>query len=223
MSKIKVFFAAFLVFFTVFYFWKSPWSPILEQRIQSKIVADQIDEAIQLLEWRAQYDFNEERRKEDIWQASQLSYIRSNDTDRSRRLLELCLSLPYFSHTTQARIQFGSLTFKENPQEGIIIWEKALEVDADYDGAARLWARIASEYELLMDFDNAIRAWEKASKYPEIAHMSHLALGRLKIKGDPQKALEHFQKVKNDKFMERTRAAELGEKLAQWEIEKEKE
>ena len=73
-----------------------------------------------------------------------------------------------------------------------------------------------------MDFDKAIRSWEKSLGYSDVSHMAHLALGRLKLKKDPEAALEHFQMVKNDKFMERTRAAELGEKLAQWEIDKEK-
>ena len=94
-------------------------------------------------------------------------------------------------------------------------------IDPNYKKAARTWVRIASEYELLEGYQEAIYAWNKALDYSSVENMAHLALGRLKIKSDPPAALEHFQVVKSDSFMERTRAAELGERLAQWEIEKE--
>ena len=222
MSKTKVLFTTLLISMMVIYFWKSPWSPILDQRIQSKIVSSDIDEAISLLEWRTQYDYDEDRKKEDLWKAAQLSYIRSKNTKRTRRLLELCLSLPYFTHTTQARIYLANITFEQDPKKGVAQWENALNRDADYKNADRLWMRIATEYELLMEYDKAIYAWEKSSQYSDVSNMANLALGRLKLKKDPSEALEHFQKVKNDQFMERTRAAELGEKLAQWELDKEK-
>ena len=222
MSKTKVLFTFLLISLMVMYFWKSPWSPILDQRIQSKVVSSNIDEAIALLEWRTQYDFDENRKKEDLWKAAQLSYIRSDNTKRTQRLLELCLSLPYFAHTTQARIYLGNITFEKEPKKGVALWENALKRDADYKDADRLWMRIATEYELLMEYDKAIYAWEKSSQYSSVSHMAHLALGRLKLKRDPSEALKHFQFVKKDQFMERTRAAELGEKLAQWELDKER-
>ena len=72
-----------------------------------------------------------------------------------------------------------------------------------------MWVQIASEFEILEDIDQAIHAWEQALRYEDVRYTAHLALGRLKIKRNPKEALDHFQFVKTDTFMEHTRAAEL--------------
>jgi len=221
MSKLKVFFTSFLLFLIVFYFWKSPWSPIVEHKIQNRIVQSNIDEAIHLLEWRSNFAFDEKIVQDDMWRAAQLSFIRSHDAKRSKRLLKACLDIPFFIHTTQARMYLGYLAFEEEPKRGLELWKDALAIDPKHEKASRMWVRIASEYELLGEKQEAIQAWKKALQYEDVENMAHLALGRLKLKSDPPSALEHFQFVKNDSFMERTRAAELGERLAQWEIDKE--
>ena len=102
MSKLKVFFTAFVLFFAFSYFWKSPWSPMLEHRINSKIVQSQIPEAIDLLEWKASYALNEEIKRDSLWEAAQLSFVRGSDHQQARRLLEACLLLPNFEEKAQA-------------------------------------------------------------------------------------------------------------------------
>ena len=219
MSTIKVFLTSFCLFVVVFYFWKSPWSPMVEKKIQQHIVHSEVSQAISVLEWRAQYSLDERKRRQDLWRAAQLSFLQGHDTAQARHLLETCLDLPFFEETTQARMYLGSIIFSEDTQKGLSIWQEALLIDPNYKNSANMWVRIAAEYEILHDTENAIFAWNKALSYDSVRHTAHLALGRLKIKTDPQKALEHFEIVKTDSFMERTRAAELGEKLAQWEIE----
>jgi len=221
MSKLKVFLTFFILFSIVFYFWKSPWSPIVEHKIQNRIVQSKVDEAIHLLEWRASFAFDDNKYQEDMWRAAQLSFIRSQDVQRSKRLLDTCLDIPFFQHTTQARMYLGYLAFEGDPYKGLQFWKDALAIDPKHEKASKMWVRIASEYELMGEKQEAIQAWNKALRYEDVENMAHLALGRLKLKSDPPSALEHFQIVKSDSFMERTRAAELGEKLAQWEIEKE--
>jgi hypothetical protein len=221
MSTLKVFCTSFLIFVVVFYFWKSPWSPMVEHKIQHHIVLSQIDEAVSLLEWKSRYAFDARSKRTDLGRAARLSFLRGDDSNRSRRLLEEALKQPFFEETTQARMYLGSLAFDENPKEGLAIWKEALLLDQQFKDAPRMWVRIASEYELINDNQASISAWNKALSYESVQNTAHLALGRLKIKIDPKAALEHFQIVKSDTFMERTRAAELGEKLAQWEIEKE--
>ena len=221
MSKLKVFLTSFILFSIVFYFWKSPWSPIVEHKIQNRIVRAEVDEAIHLLEWRARFAFDDQKYQEDMWRAAQLSFIRGQDMERSERLLTTCLEIPFFPHTTQARMYLGYLAFDKDPYTGLQFWKDALAIDPKHKKASKMWVRIASEYELMGEKQEAIQAWNKALQYEDVQNMAHLALGRLKLKSDPPSALEHFQIVKSDSFMERTRAAELGEKLAQWEIEKE--
>ena len=220
MSKLKVFFTAFVLFSAFSYFWKSPWSPILEHRINSKIVQSQIAEAITLLEWKASYALNDKIKRDSLWEAAQLSFVRGSDNKRSRRLLEACLQLPNFDEKAQAYIYLGNISFEEDPFEGLYIWKKVLAEYPDHPQAAELWVRIAGEYEALSNSEAAVEAWSKATEYGSVRNMAHLALGRLKLKSDPPAAIEHFKIVKKDKFIERSRAAELGEQLAQWELEK---
>ncbi|MEC7987710.1 MAG: hypothetical protein VX278_21255 [Myxococcota bacterium] len=202
------------------YFWKSPWSPMLEHQINSKIVHSEISDAIELLEWRASYAFSEEIKRDSLWEAAQLSFVRGTDKNRSRRLLEACLDVPNFKNKAQVSIYLGNIAFEEDPFEGLYIWKKVASEYPDHPQAAQLWVRIAGEYEMLNNTDSAIEAWEKATEYKSVRNMAHLALGRLKLKSDPPAAIEHFKIVKKDKFIERSRAAELGEQLAQWELEK---
>ena len=115
------------------------------------------------------------------------------------------------------------MVLDQDPRKALTIWKEALRIDSRFPQASNIWVQIASEYEILEDVDQAILAWEHALQYEDVQYTAHLALGRLKIKRNPKEALDHFQAVKKDTFMEHTRAAELGKKLAQWEIEKEKE
>jgi len=146
--------------------------------------------------------------------------VRSENNARSRRLLEECLELPDFENKAQALIYLGNIAFTEDPFEGVYIWQKVVKEYPKHPQVAQLWVRIASEYEILNNIDSAIKAWSEATKYDAIHNMAHLALGRLKLKTDPPAAIEHFKIVKKDKFIERSRAAELGVQLAQWELEK---
>ena len=222
MSTIKVFLTSFCLFLVVFYFWKSPWSPMIDNKIQHHIVHTEVSEAIALLEWRAEYAFDAKKKRQDLWRAAQLSFLQGKDKQRSRRLLEICLHLPFFEHTTQARIYLGAMFLEEDSFKGVSMWKEALLVDPTYIDSANMWVRIASEYELIGEYEEAIFAWNKALSYDSVQNTAHLALGKLKIKSNPKKAIQHFEIVKTDSFMERTRAAELGEKLAQWELEKER-
>ena len=223
MSTIKVFFTSFILFIVVFYFWKSPWSPIVDHKIQQHIVRSEIPEAVSLLEWKSEYAFDQKSKNTSLWRAAQLSFLREGDPVRSRQLLEQCLEQPFFEETTQARIYLGRLVLDQDPRKALTIWKEALQIDSRFPQASNIWVQIASEYEILEDVDQAILAWEHALQYEDVQYTAHLALGRLKIKRNPKEALDHFQAVKKDTFMEHTRAAELGKKLAQWEIEKEKE
>jgi tetratricopeptide (TPR) repeat protein len=196
---------------------------MVEHKIQHHIVHSNIDKAVSLLEWKSRYSFDARAKRTDLGRAARLSFLRGDDPERSRRLLEEALKQPFYEETTQARMYLGNLAFDKDPEEGLLIWKEALLIDPKFSDAPRMWVRIASEYELLDNKPEAISAWNKVLSYKSVANTAHLALGRLKIKIDPEAALEHFQIVKSDTFMERTRAAELGERLAQWEIEKERE
>lgn len=196
---------------------------MVDHKIQQHIVRSEITEAVSLLEWKSQYAFDVHTRKKSLWKAAQLSFLREGDPVRTRRLIKECLDQKYFEETTQARMYLGHLVFDEDPYKALSIWKEALLIDSRFPQSSTMWVQIASEYEILEDVEQAIYAWEQALKYEDVRNTAHLALGRLKIKTNPQEALDHFNVVKTDTFLERTRAAELGKRLAQWEIEKEKE
>lgn len=196
---------------------------MVNHKIQQHIVRSEIQEAVSLLEWKSKYAFDVQTKRNSLWRAAQLSFLREGDPVRSRRLIEDCLAQPYFEETTQARMYLGYLVFDGDPYKALSIWKEALQIDSRFPQASTMWVQIASEYEILEDIDESIAAWEEALQYDDVRNTAHLSLGRLKIKTNPQAALDHFQVVKTDTFLERTRAAELGKRLAQWEIEKEKE
>ena len=58
----------------------------------------------------------------------------------------------------------------------------------------------------------------KKVENPSYQSEVHLALGRLQLKEDPLQAYKHFNVVRDDRYLERAKTAELGQQLARWQL-----
>jgi hypothetical protein len=209
----------------------SPWSPSIPHRARQKVLQGDYDGAIDLLTWHAENAFSTKTRNDSYWQAAQLASFKLEDKTRAIALLRQCLASENFDYLVPANAQLASLIRDKQPEIAIIHWKNAIELDPGNEKAGEWWLRIASTYEKLASTTDdeeqkkkfqelAIVAWNEVAEDKNKKNMAHLALGRLQLWNNPKNAKMHFQKAKVDSSTERSRSAEIGEQLADWELER---
>ena len=221
-SRILFFMSSLLVAAAIFFFWASPWSPVIPHRARQKVLQGDVAAAVEMLRWRAEHAFQEDVRQEALWEAAQLATLRISDTSVGISLLEECLALPGFPYESQAHSQLAALLSPTDPEDAIRHWTAAIAAEPDHPEAPKWRVRVANGHESLGNIEQAISAWELASVHERFEVPAHLALGRLQLQKDPADALRHFTAIKDDAYIERARSAELGEQLARWQMERRK-
>ena len=222
------------------YFWMSPWSPAIPHRARQKVLQGDVNGAIDLLTWHAEHAFADEDRHESLWYSAQLASLKLNDRQKAIGLLRRCLTEETFPYAVDAHAQIASLLIDVQPEIAIQHWQQAIAHDSEHEKVGEWWLRIATTYEKLAspvsqeDRDNltedkkeeyeklAIIAWNEVIHDKTRENMAHLALGRLNLYRDPASAQKHFQEARETGTLERKRSAEIGEQLANWEIERQK-
>jgi len=220
LSKLSLIFTALLLGACVFFYWKSPWSPIVQHRIRDKISTGDVDRAIDLLVWRSDNAFNEKSAQKDLWLAAKLSALKSKKDARSRMLIDKCLQHPAFGHVADAYAILASMSSETDADQSIVYWTRAIQSEPEHPEVGSWWIRIANIYEARGDSNSALMAWKEAADDPDLSPMANLAMGRLQLKSDPSSSLIHFKEAANDISLDRSRTAELGQQLAMWEIKR---
>jgi tetratricopeptide (TPR) repeat protein len=221
-SRLLFLVSSLLVAAAIFFFWASPWSPVIPHRARQKVLQGDVEAAVSMLQWRSENAFSSAVAQESLWEAAQLATLRLDDPTVGIGLLEECLELPDFPYEAQAHSQLAALLSSSDQEEAIRHWTTAIAVEPDHPEAPKWRVRVANGHESLGNIEQAISAWELASVHERFEVPAHLALGRLQLQNDPVDALRHFNAIKDEGSVERARSAELGEQLAKWQIERKK-
>ena len=213
-----IFFGSFSVLlYGVQLFWKSPLSPMFPYEVRNLIATGDIELAVDLLEWRAEKTWSRQIESDALWEAAQIVYLRLKDKERAKGLIQRCLSLEEFVYFSEANALLASMYIDTQPKLSIQYWERAVQSNSSHIKADDWRIRIARTHEELGQIDMAILSW-KMVKNESYQSEKHLALGRLQLKEDPIEAYKHFNEVRNDKYLERGKTAELGQQLARWQL-----
>ena len=216
-TRISLFLTSICIGLSVYLFWSSPLSPVAPHRARRLVLKGKLEQAINLLELRAQKSYSSAQREEALWEAAQLAALRLEDPTRGIDLLEQCLQIDDFQYSSEAHSQMALLLFDFAIEESIEHWQKAVTISPDHP-QSQIWiSKLAMSYELQEDHEKAIETWQLIDD-PEIKNVAELALGRLKLTSAPQEAWQHFAVVKDDIYLERAKTAELGQQLARWQI-----
>lgn len=205
--------AAFVVF------WYGPWSPNLDHRARKLVVQNQLEEGIELFLWKAEYALSKDEQHTAMWNAARTVALRSNSTVWAKQLLNRCLEEQDFKYRADVHAQLATLLFDEQPREAIRHWEWALYYGADLEESVTWRVRLAMGLESEGKTTEAIDVWREALSFPASERMAHMVLGRLLLTDDPDMSVYHFQKAKQLTEQQKDQAAELGFKVAQFELE----
>lgn len=200
-------------------FWYGPWSPNLDHRARNLIVQDHLQEGVDLFLWKAEYALSKEAKHEALWNAARTASLRSESSIQIRHLLNRCLEEEDFIYRAEVHAQLATLLFEEQPRESIKHWEWALYYGHQKDESVTWRVRLAMALEAEGKMVEAIDVWEEALGYPNSARMAHMVLGRLLLDDDPDMSVYHFQKAKQLTEQQQDQAAELGFRVAQFEVE----
>ena len=220
LTKLSLVFTSILLVASFYFYWNSPWSPNVQNRIRQKLNEGNIDRAIDLLVWRSDNAFDKKIAQKDLWLAAKLSALKTDRDARSRMLIKQCIQHPAFGHVADAYGLLASMSSEEDPKQAIVYWKTAIQAEPDHPEVGSWWVRIANLHESEGDSNAALLAWKEATDDPELSPMANLALGRLQLKTDPSSSLVHFKEAANDSSLDRSRTAELGQQLAMWEIKR---
>ena len=213
-----IFFGSFSVLlYGIQLFWKSPLSPMFPHEVRNLIAAGDVEYAVDLLEWRAENTWSHKVRSDALWEAAQIVFLRLKDKERAKGLIQRCLILEEFVYPAEANDLLASMHIDIQPKLSIQYWERAIESNPFHSKVDDWRIHIARTHEELGQIDMAILAWKTVQK-ESYQSEKHLALGRLQLKEDPAEAYNHFKEVRNDKYLERAKTAELGQQLARWQL-----
>jgi hypothetical protein len=213
-----IFFGSFSVLlYGIQLFWKSPLSPMFPYEVRNLIATGKIEHAVDLLEWRADKTWSSQIESDALWEAAQIVYLRLQDNERAKGLILRCLSLEHFAYSSEANALLASMYIDTQPKLSIQYWERAVRSHPTHIKVDDWRIRIARTHEELEQIDMAITSWKKVQN-ESYQSEKHLALGRLQLKEDPVEAYKHFNEVRNDKYLERAKTAELGQQLARWQL-----
>jgi tetratricopeptide (TPR) repeat protein len=217
LARTSLFLTGLSIALGTYLFWSSPLSPVAPHRARKLVLKGKIELAIELLELRARKSYSSSQKEEALWEAAQLAALRLEDPTRGIDLLEKCLRLEQFSHSSEAHAQLALLLYDFAMEEAIEHWQIAIALNPDHPQAQVWLSKLAMSYELKEDSEKAIETWQQIDD-PNIRNVAELALGRLKLTTSPEEAYMHFSVVKDDIYLERAKTAELGQELARWQM-----
>lgn len=200
-------------------FWYGPWSPNLDHRARNLIVQDNLDEGIDLFLWKAEYALSNEVKHTAMWNAARTVALRSESSIWAKQLLDDCLQEEDFLYRAEVHAMLATMMFDEQPKESINHWEWALYFGHQKEESVTWRVRLAMALESEEKTREAIDVWQEALEFPESARMAHMVLGRLLLDKDPDMSVHHFQKAKQLTEQQQDQAAELGFRVAQFEVE----
>ena len=111
LTRVSLFLTSICLGLSIYLFWSSPLSPVAPHKARRLVLKGKIEQAIGLLELRAQKSYSNAQKQEALWEAAQLAALRLEDPTRGIDLLEQCLKINNFQYAAEAHSQMALLLF----------------------------------------------------------------------------------------------------------------